>query len=67
MSKSKECEGCNSPSCKYSIVRCLVHDNTIFLIDTKDQESVAIDPEAWETIKSSINQQIEEGCLDEDY
>lgn len=62
-----ELKCCNNPSCKYSIVRCLVHDNTIFLIDTKDQESIAIDPEAWENIKKDIDQQIEDGCLDEEY
>ena len=58
---------CDNPDYEYSIVRCLVHDNTIFLIDTKDQESIAIDPEAWEGIKDNIDQQIADGCLDEEY
>lgn len=58
---------CDNPDFQYSIVRCIVHDSTIFLIDTKDQESIAIDPEAWEGIKDNIDQQIAEGCLDETY
>ena len=47
----------------YSVVSMDVSDNTIFITDTKDGESVAINPDNWELIKETIDQQIADGYL----
>lgn len=55
---------------EHSKVKLVVHDNTIFIIDIKDGDCIAIHPEAWEHIKYNIDQQIADGYLDykdEDY
>lgn len=55
---------------EYSKVKLVVHDNTIFMIDVKDGDCIAIHPEAWGHIKENIDQQIADGYLDykdEDY
>ena len=49
---------------EYSKVKLVVHDNTIFMIDVKDGDCIAIHPEAWEHIKENIDQQIADGYLD---
>lgn len=49
----------------YTKVRLIVHDNTIFIIDSEDRDNyVAIAPEAWEHIKENIDQQIADGYLE---
>ncbi|WP_198333648.1 hypothetical protein [Psychrobacter namhaensis] len=48
----------------YSTVSIDVTKQTIFIKDTRDGESVAIDPNAWELIKETIDQQIADGYLD---
>ena len=55
---------------EYSKVKLVVHDKTIFMIDVKDGDCIAIHPEAWEHFKYNIDQQITDGYLDykdEDY
>ena len=50
----------------YTKVRLIVHDNTIFIIDSDDRDNyVAINPEYWEHIKENIDQQIESGYLED--
>lgn len=50
----------------YTKVRLIVHDNTIFIIDSDDRDNyVAINPEAWEHIKENIDQQIADGYLED--
>ena len=48
----------------YSMVRVDVEDNTIFLIDTNDDSVIAINPDNWELIKETIDQQIADGYLE---
>ena len=51
---------------RYTKVRLIVHDNTIFIIDNDDRDNyVAINPESWEHIKENIDQQIESGYLED--
>ena len=51
---------------KYTKVRLIVHDNTIFIIDNDDRDNyIAIHPEAWEHIKENIDQQIADGYLED--
>lgn len=51
---------------KYTKVRLIVHDNTIFIIDNDDRDNyIAINPEAWRYIKENIDQQIESGYLED--
>jgi len=49
----------------YSIVKVDVQDNLIYLEDTRDGESLAINPDCWDLIKKTVDQQIEDGCLGE--
>ena len=49
----------------YSIVRMDVEDNAIFLTDTRDGESLVINPNNWELIKETIDQWIADGCLND--
>lgn len=49
----------------YSVVRMDVEDNAIFLTDTRDGESLVINPDNWELIKETIDQQIADGCLND--
>lgn len=48
----------------YSMVRVDVDDNTIFLIDTNDDSVIAINPDNWELIKETVDQQIADGYLE---
>ena len=47
----------------YSMVRVDVEDNTIFLTDTNDDSVIAINPDNWELIKETVDQQIADGYL----
>ncbi len=49
----------------YSTIKIDVHDNTIFLTDARDGESIAINPDCWELIKETVDQQIQDGYLNE--
>lgn len=56
----------NNKKKRYTKVRLIVHDNTIFIIDNDDRDNyVAINPEAWEHIKENIDQQIADGYLED--
>lgn len=48
----------------YSKVKIDVSENTILIVDTLDGESVAINPDCWELIKETVDQQIADGYLD---
>ena len=48
----------------YSNIKVSVSNNTIFVTDTQDGESLAINPDDWALIKETIDQQIADGCLD---
>lgn len=48
----------------YSTVRVDVDDNTIFLIDANDDSVIAINPDNWELIKETVDQQIADGYLE---
>lgn len=51
---------------RYTKVRLIVHDNTIFIIDNDERDNyVAINPEYWGDIKENIDQQIESGYLED--
>lgn len=48
----------------YSNLKINVSSNTIFVTDTRDGESLAINPDDWELIKETIDQQITDGYLE---
>lgn len=48
----------------YSNIKVSVSNNTIFVTDTKDGESLSINPDDWALIKETIDQQIADGCLE---
>ena len=49
----------------YSMVAMDVRDNAIFLTDTRDGESLVVNPDNWDLIKETIDQWIADGCLDD--
>lgn len=48
----------------YSTVKIDVTRQTIFITDTRDGETIAINPDCWELIKDTIDQQIDDGYLE---
>ena len=47
----------------YSAIKIDVHRDTIFMTDTRDGSALAINPDDWELIKETIDQQIADGYL----
>ena len=49
----------------YSVVDVDVVSNTIFLTDVGDGSYIAINPDCWGLIKEMVDQQIEDGYLED--
>lgn len=49
---------------KYSTIQIDIHNDIIFFTDTRDGSALAINPDCWELIKETVDQQIQDGYLD---
>ena len=49
---------------KYSTIKIDIHNDIIFFTATRDGSALAINPDCWELIKETVDQQIQDGYLD---